>query len=286
MTPDKYIVSKGWEGFGDRLQCLSYCINSALRYNRTLYVDWTDTIWGTSFYKYFYLVGVPFCTTDSAIAYKTIYPTFWDNKLMLPANNWVYDIRDQLLFEPVKELHYEDVWVHSGIGYRAYDFGQLVARLRLQESVAEYIRDRLPTTELPIVHLRGTDRKVSDESWAVLREKAPEALVLSDDFSLVQRWLSESPRSQAFSAPCDGITHFSKNVDKHRMNLSVLTDFFVLATAQTAYALNTESLFFSTARLFGKCGGASVLTNRFPPCVDISRGVSTHFFNPLLRGNL
>jgi len=263
-----------------------YGSSRSSEFSRTLYVDWTDTIWGADFYKYFYLVGVPFCTADSAIAYKTIYPNFWDNKLMLPANNWVYDIKDQLLFDPVKELHYEDVWVHSGIGYRAYDFEQLVATLRLQESVAEYIRDKLPTTDLPIVHLRGTDRNVSEESWAALRKKAPIALVLSDDFSLVQRWLSESPLSQAFSTPCDGVTHFSKNVDKHHMNLAVLTDFFVLAAAQNAYALNSESLFFNMARLFGKCGGASILTNQFPPCIDISRGASMYFFNPLLRGNL
>jgi len=261
----KYIVSKGWEGFGDRLQCLSYCINSALRYNRSIYVDWTDTVWGEGFYRYFHFVDLPFVESDKDIPVSSsVYPEFWKNKLMLPANSWVYDMREALAFEPQKSLHYEDVWVHPGIGYREYDFYQLPKNLRLNADVAEEIRSRLVEFDLPIVHLRGTDRAVSEEKWAELREKAPVAWVLSEDKALIDRWMQESPESKVFSSAKEGVTHFSTDVDKHEMNLAVLTDFFTIASAKDAYALNDGSLFFSMARKFGGCGGVRPVLGRFP----------------------
>lgn len=256
----KYIVSKGWEGFGDRLQCLSYCINSALRYNRSIYVDWTDTVWKEGFYRYFHFVDLPFVESDKDIPVSSsVYPEFWKNKLMLPANSWVYDMREALAFEPQKSLHYEDVWVHPGVGYREYDFNQLPKNLRLNADIAEEVRSRLVELDLPIVHLRGTDRAVSEEKWAELREKAPVAWVLSEDKALIDRWMQESPDSKVFSGAKEGVTHFSTDVDKHEMNLAVLVDFFAIASAKDAYALNDESLFFSMARVFGGCGGVKTL---------------------------
>jgi hypothetical protein len=191
---------------------------------------------------------------------SSVYPEFWKNKLMLPANSWVYDMQGALAFEPQKSLHYEDVWVHPGIGYREYDFYQLPKNLRLNADVAEEIRSRLVEFDLPIVHLRGTDRAVSEEKWAELREKAPVAWVLSEDKALIDRWMQESPESKVFSSAKEGVTHFSTDVDKHEMNLAVLTDFFTIASAKDAYALNDESLFFSMARVFRDCGGVKEVT--------------------------
>ena len=259
----KYIVSKGWQGFGDRLQCLSYCLNSALRYNRSLYVDWNDTIWQEGFYRYFHFVDLPFVTSDKDIKYSTIYPAFWKHKLMLPANAWVYNIKNELEFEPLKNLHYEDVWVHSGIGYREYDFNQLPKHLRLNDDIAQEIKARLIDFDLPVVHLRGTDREVSESKWAELRSAAPIAWVISDDKALIDRWMAESPESKVFSNAKAGVNHLTEDANKHEMILQLLTDFFAIASADTAYALSDDSLFFSMARLLGMCGGLNKCLNNF-----------------------
>ena len=219
-------------------------------------MDWNDTIWGEGFYKYFHLVDLPFVTSDKDIKYSTTYPSFWKHKLMLPANAWVYDMKDALEFEPLKNLHYEDVWVHSGIGYREYDFNQLPKHLRLNDDIAKEIKSRLIDFDLPVVHLRGTDREVSEDKWAEIKSAAPIAWVISDDKKLIDRWMVESPESKVFSSTKEGVTHFTEDVNKHEMNIKVLTDFFAIATADKAYALNDDSLFFSMARLLGLIGGA------------------------------
>ena len=58
----KYLVVKGWLGFGDRLETLIMCVKFAQANNLQIYVDWTDNIWShgeESLYKYFKIVNMP-----------------------------------------------------------------------------------------------------------------------------------------------------------------------------------------------------------------------------------
>jgi hypothetical protein len=102
--------------------------------------------------------------------------------------------------------------------------------------------------DLPLVHLRGTDREFKEYHWEALREKAPVAAVISDDATLVERWMNESPDSKLLSKPVKGYTH-KMLTSKHKSNIALLTDFIALAQAPEAYALNQESLFFKMARI-------------------------------------
>lgn len=249
----KYLISKGWEGFGDRIQCLSNCVVISLRYNRILHVDWTDTIWKEGFYKYFHFVNLETINDINLISQsKSVFPSFWQHKLILPANKWMYAMKDQLVIEPSKTFNFEDVWVHPGIGFREYDMGRLARYLRINPEIAHLIY--LEPIKEPVVHLRGLDRNFSEKDWQELRLQAPKAHVLSDDISLIERWISESPESTVISSPIKDVSHFSiDGVNKHEMNLALLKEFFILASATTAYALNKESTFFRMARILGKC---------------------------------
>lgn len=258
----KYLVVKGWEGFSDRLQCLSYAVTCALRYNRTLYVDWTDDIWGTSFYDYFYFEGLPYIDDYRKIPKgSTVYPHFWNHKLMLPANTWVYDMKDQLVFDISKTKEFADVWVQPGIGYREYDMPLLVKHLRVRPDIVEHVYTE-PLTDLPVVHLRGTDRTFTNDDWERLRNDAPTAYVLSDDTTLIERWMNDSPDSIVISKPQANITHFSTNVDKHQYNLDLLHEFYILGSANVAYALNQDSLYFKMSRMMCSCDGFKTMFNK------------------------
>lgn len=250
---EKFLVTKGWEGFADRLQCLSYAVTTSLRYNRTLYVDWNDDIWGDGFYNYFKFVNLPYITNHDQIPKNaTVTPGFWKHKLMLPNNVWVYDEKDRLQFDPRTTTEFTDVWVQSGIGYREYNMPLLCKHLRLQPDIINLVKTE-PLTDLPVVHLRGTDRSFTETDWDRLVELAPVAYVLSDDKLLVDRWMSSSPDSILLSSPQYGITHFSTDVDKHEQNIKLLREFFIIAQAVNCYALNTESLYYNMARMLGQC---------------------------------
>jgi adenylylsulfate kinase len=290
---NRYLVSKGWEGFCDRLQCLSHCITWALRYNRILYVDWEDRIWSHGnggFYRYFDLVDLPHVTAaDQIPANLEVYPPFWKRGLGLPADEWVHKLKDELVFDPQEGRHYEPVWVHPGAGFRAFDFVQLPKHLRLQPEVAAELGRLLEAApmHLPVVHLRGTDRPMSEDRWHALRQSAPVACIISDDAGLVRRWLEESPESvllsdtlvegSAAGHKLDAHSLNAMGFDKHRMNLRLLADFIMLAAAKEAHGLNEESVFFSMARLFGACGGVPAL---FEPGVSPLPAVIQESANP------
>ena len=258
----KYLVIKGWEGFSDRLQCLSYAVTCALRYNRTLYVDWTDDIWGTSFYDYFYFENLHYIDDYRKIPKQcTVYPQFWNHKLMLPAHTWVYDMKDELVFDISKTKEFTDVWVQPGIGYREYDVPLLLKHLRVRPDTVDSVYTE-PITDLPVVHLRGTDRTFTDSDWNRVRELAPTAYVLSDDTVLIERWMNESPNSIVISKPQPDVTHFSTNVNKHQYNLDLLREFFILGSASNAYALNQESLYFKMSRMIGSCSQYKSVFNK------------------------
>lgn len=279
---NRYLVSKGWEGFCDRLQCLSQCIDLTLRFNRILYVDWEDRIWSHGdggFYRYFELVAVPYVISSEQIPENLqVFPPFWTRGLGLPADEWIHKLKDELVFDPLSGKPYDPVWVHPGIGFRAFDFDQLPRHLRLSDEARAAITpmiDQVPA-DLPVVHLRGTDRPMDEQRWQEIRVAAPVACVISDDAALVKRWLAESPTSillsdtlvegQTAGHKLDSSSLMQLGFDKHRMNLRLLADFIVLAGATEAYALNEQSVFFSMARLFGACKGVPGL---FKPLASV-----------------
>jgi hypothetical protein len=271
---NRYLISKGWEGFADRLQSLSNCIDIALHYNRILFVDWGDRIWThdeRNFYSYFDLLGVPYVDSSQQIPLELdCYPKFWKRGFGMPCDEWIYNIKNHLSFDATQRNHHEPVWVHPGIGARYFDFGRLPKQLRFKPEIAAEILKLIKKVpqDLPVVHLRGTDRAVPEDRWENLRKAAPVAVVVSDDTALVERWLTESPDSIVVSdtmAPpgeakigthkAPPTTLKSRGLDKHQLNLRLLADFIIMARASEAHAINEQSLFFTMSRFFGKCGG-------------------------------
>lgn len=282
---NRYVVSKGWEGFCDRLQCLSNCVDIALRYNRILLVDWSDRIWthdSKNFYDYFELNDLPHVISIEEIPPNLeVYPLFWKNGIGLTIDDWIYQVKNRLVLDVSEGNHFENIWVHPGLGFRKFDFIQLAQHLRLSKEISDEIKSRINSNAqgLPIVHLRGTDRNndinKTEENWLRLRSLAPVAAVLSDDASLVDRWMSESPDSIVISKTLVKATNGGHKLNKielenlgltkHEMNMQLIAEFIILAKAKDAYALNEESLFFKMSRFFGKCGGAEKI---FQPCGD------------------
>ena len=280
-----YLVSKGWEGFCDRLQCLSHCVSLALQCERVLYVDWEDRIWSHGdggFSRYFDLVDMCYVTAPDEIPHKLpVFPPFWTRGLGLPADEWIHKVKDEVEFDLSKVNPPEPVWVHPGVGFRAYDFPQLAKHLRLSRESSLEIMPLLECAldDLPLVHLRGTDRPMSEERWAVVRKAAPVACVISDDAALARRWMIESPSSVLLSTTLvedkaaghklDAKSLAAYGLSKHAMNIRLLADFLILAGAKVAHALNEDSVFFSMARLFGACGGVAALLQPAPAAIRV-----------------
>lgn len=240
---EKYVISNGYEGLGDRLQCLSYCLDFALKHNRILKVNWNDKVWGHRFYSYFHLVDVPYTDEKISLTGKSVWPPIWEALGDKSSDDWVYDIKEEKLSPSTY-----DVIVHSGIGFRVWNMPLLSRHLRVSFEIASKVKKHDV-----VVHLRGTDRYNEGASLFDLYGESGDAHVITDDARLAQQWAEISPES---TISCVGIeghrpVHKTNPENFYDRNSKAIVDFMTIALANEAYSNNPESLFFKMARSLG-----------------------------------
>ena len=210
------VVVKGCEGFADRLQSLSHCLQYCLQNNAAICVDWRDDLWGQQtrdFADYFEVVDVSYLTlNDVADMIKnntstTIFPAKWTlNDILAPPNKLTQLESYRFTFENTYALKEDvDIIVCNCKGTRMYHVDNLVCNLRLQKDIADIIIARLSNVTLPFtaVHLRGTDRlkeSVFIEAAIKKYDALPEyarlrTYVFSDMIEVVKAWKEKYPET-------------------------------------------------------------------------------------------
>ena len=276
----KFLVVKGWLGFGDRLESLKMCVKYALDHKLQIYVDWTDSIWcheKESFYSYFSLVNMPVLQSlDDIPSDCSFYPPYWKEHLKEPMSNELCARQKELnlnigyLNKPIQA----DVIVYSCIGYRIlfreHSFFTNVFRV-IHPAIVQEVKDRQQRYNLSKcmgVHIRGTDRitrkrgreipvqymVVSAVQTGAFNGKP--MVAISDDPASAQIWKNYFPQTTMLSKLSlqnsfrGGNHNASKDVlqtTKDIMNVDMLIDFFTLASCEQLKTTYNDSRFFQEA---------------------------------------
>lgn len=279
----KYLIIKGWLGFGDRLESLKMGIKYALDNNLKVYVDWTDSTWShgnESFYTYFKLVNIPqLASLDEIPEDATVYPTFWKDNLKRPFDKELQDKTKELNINlnQLKGTYPADVIVLSNCGYRTLyadsTFFANVFRV-IDPRVLTKLKERESKYSLSTsigIHIRGTDKfrnsskKILGVQHAAIGSVMYGALngknmiVVSDDKESMQVWKNYFPNSILLSelslqqSSMKGNHNLSKEelkVTKDELNVELLVDFFTLALTSKIIATNKDSRFSVEAGRF------------------------------------
>lgn len=267
----KVLIVKGWHGFGDRLESLQMCIHYALEKKRTIYVDWTDSIWShgnESFYTYFQLVNIPVLKSlDDIPEDATVFPPAWKGKLKTPLSNDF--IRENIIDTAVYDYkdYSEDVLVFSSIGYRRLykDYSFMGNCLRIiDRRILSKVRSRqlyYGLSDKLGVHLRGTDRASSSEyklhrirqlsvrlvSMGALNGK--KMIAVSDDPEYIKFWNTRFSGSPVLTerGNLGGKTgaHLQSDIplSKDELNVDMLVDFFTLTSCGQIISTSPDSRF-------------------------------------------
>jgi len=182
----RFVIFKGTQGFGDRLQCLLQVIRYARATNRFLVLDWRDSDWthdlsiNTNYY--FDLKNVPTFGIDEFFAYYAahkhalrVFPNIWRDELESPLyTNWIYnkaywtDPENELL-DFIATFQRQDVdaevVVYCGVGKRSFTYADAGA-IQPARWIEDRIRDdftkwALKARQYGVIHLRG-----GSKSWA------------------------------------------------------------------------------------------------------------------------
>jgi hypothetical protein len=273
----RYLLVKAHVGFGDRLQALSHAMKYATKYQRTLCVDWSDSIWsdGTiNFDTFFDICGVPVISPNELFEMRipSVSPMGWVNQLERRAdlrflNRTVYH---NLLAD---EDNPAEVLVYGSIGTRIYhrdNLNQLRVKKEFRDAiVSELIRYQDFDW---IVHLRGTDRRQQSDHDQYLScffekldaiPKAERLLVVSDSLPLFRQLHSRFPRTVLRTPHLEQFdtvrgTHFQTSISKNDYNLQMLIDFFLLVYAPNCIS-DGESIFSLMARFLHEWDHADIL---------------------------
>jgi hypothetical protein len=275
----KYLVVKGWLGFGDRLESLKMAVKYALDHKLQIYVDWSDEMWShgdESFYTYFKLTNMPILQSlDDIPADATVYPPYWKDRLKDKLTIDMINNKDlKLDLGYLISPYSEDVVVFSSIGMRIlYPDSAFFANVfrvvdpRILSKVRER-RSKYPVEQSWGIHIRGTDRlqprkrMLSIQSMVTLITSygglnGLKMTVVSDDKENAEIWKRYYPQSflvSELSIRQDSVAgnhNLSKDklkFTKDEMNVDALTDFFTLALTERIFTTCKDSRFTQEAR--------------------------------------
>jgi len=187
----KFIIIKGLEGFGDRLQVLLQAIKYVKKTHRILVIDWRDKMWCDNekydFNYFFKIIGLNTYTFNEFKQYYlthikelTIIPNIWKDKLLLIPDKFLHLKKYQLsnnnriidLIATNKHADFkEHIVVYGSTGIRVYDLSDM-AYIETQSNISNKIAHsqiyyNLYNKTYTAIHLRGGDR--SNNKKAILR---------------------------------------------------------------------------------------------------------------------
>jgi len=235
----KFVVAKGIQGWGDRLQCLLQAIRYARATGRYLVVDWRDPDWthtpDVPVDHYFSVKGLrTFSYKDFASFYQhyehelTVHPEAWrPHMLSKEYHQWLYkplfktdgDGERIHAIATFEEPDYpEDVVVYPGTGMRGFvysDLDRLVPSKWVHDGIVKcFTYYNLIPNRYNVVHLRGGSKEWNGGTVPL------ESL----DKQIKEKW----PTREAYFASLD--------VPPSNEDCVVLTDSFTLGTAWIEYA--------------------------------------------------
>lgn len=277
----KYLVVKGYLGFGDRLETLKMCVKYALDNKLQIFVDWSDAIWthgNETFYTYFKLVNMPVLNSlDDIPPDATYYPNYWNRgNIKNPCSEELLRKKNELgvdvgILGP-STPQTADVLVHCSISSRSlYQDSGFFARVFrvINPDILSGIRQRLTVSPLSRcigVHARGTDRAKHD----IRKEQSIQFMALhmmpfastpmiavGDDAYSIELWKRFYPQTHVFTKLAQVNTnnkgnHLASSSElknsKYDLTVEFLTDFLTLAFCERVLSTFKDSRFAQEAR--------------------------------------
>lgn len=273
----KYLVVKGWLGFGDRLESLKMAVKYAIDNNLQIYVDWTDRYirhTDESFYTYFNLINMPTLNLlDDIPTDATYYPSYWNkNNIHQPMTDDLHMKQRELNLDigmlNEKKKFNSDVIVYSCIGirelYHDSTFFANVFRV-INPKIIEEVSNRQQKYNLQNsigIHIRGTDRISKKKGREMPMQylsvnitqygRNKNQIVVSDDNESIKFWKNMNPNSTVLSSlslqnSYKGALHeiSSENlqISKNDLNIDMLIDFFTLCSCERVFTTYRDSRF-------------------------------------------
>jgi len=272
----KYLIVKGWLGFGDRLESLKMCVAYAQIHKLQIYVDWRDPMWShgsNDFYTYFNLL-MPSFKLEDLPEDATYYPPYWKGHLdeQITQDFLNAHVNDNLKLDMIDKPFDADVVVYSSIcGRILYPdssfFGNVfrVIDPRILNKVHQHSQ-AYPLESSWGVHIRGTDRLRANKRLFNIQSMVlnlvtnggmskSHMVIVSDDkenAQIIKNYYPNAYMVSSFATTAITGTHMltkdQLSISKDQLNVDMLVDFFVLTKCERVFTTVKDSRYAQEAR--------------------------------------
>ena len=246
-----YVINKGIAGLGNRLQSLGWALDTALKHDAKLVVDWEDTTWRFPFGDYFTLDGIDIAPLSEVPDDIDVSPKAWRGLWREQAGSRKGCKAMTYRIAPGAEAQVICVYKH-----RHSD--DLYRRIRLSGESRHFLKAArvshgLSLGEFNVWHIRHTDKRT--ERWEnYIKDAANEqkktgirSVVVTDSLQVQEvahRLGLCCPSSICDPLPGGGVHHADINdLAKHVVNMSAIADMWLGIEAEAFTACCPDSTF-------------------------------------------
>lgn len=274
----KYLIVKGWLGFGDRLESLKMAVAYALKHNLKIYVDWRDQMWShgsEDFYTYFKIVNMPVLNSLNDIPEDATYhPPHWKGRLNehMTYEYFAANKSAGIDIGVLDAAFPADVVVFSSCGLRnVYPDSSFFANVfrvadqRVIQKVRHH-KSNYPLDKSWGIHIRGGDHIHARKRMMSIQSIVSNIVTLggmnqsnmiavSDDKEHLEIWKRYFPSTYVVSQVkvdsnkgVHNLTNAELGISKDQLNVDMLVDFFVLCYCERIFSTIKGSRFTAEAR--------------------------------------
>lgn len=237
----KYVICFPTNGFNDMISAINRCFEYALKYNRLLIIDTTQTGWFSHDIHEYILFEHPNIYVESP---ATIYPII-KNLKTYPNNGNICKMNRSFQTEHniLNDDHAEDILIYNCPGLKSVH-GIIWQHLRFKSLVTDVFFSRLKSmpTDYNSFHVRNTDYKTLDLDDFMETHKNAIMLtsfIASDDYGVICKFKEMNKCVYTFSnipklGEKEKNIHFNhSNVDQRKFIIDCFVDLLLLASANS-----------------------------------------------------
>ena len=243
----QYVINKGIAGLGNRLQSLGWALDTALKHDAKLVVDWEDSTWRLGFNDFFSLDGIDIAPLSEVPDDIDVSPETWRDKWMHRCGTKQGGKAMTYRIEPDAEAQVICVYKHA-------HSDELSRRIRPSPASQETIAANLNMMpSFNAYHIRNTDKQTSDwQEWieeATNRQNVSKqpSLIATDSIEVEAAARDAGLVCVSWLIPPDakgGVHHARCNDEtKDAINLSAVVDMWLCVHAETFTACCPSSTF-------------------------------------------
>jgi hypothetical protein len=246
LPKTRYLLVKGFQGFGNMISSLNICYHLAKKHNRILVIDWKNCIWDDEFDAYMTINNIDYMSFNDFYKQhcnnQSVYPVVFKGKLNAVFDTIIPKHGSKVILDPIKYIPSSISIVvvalnYHKIGFQSFNaFWKNVALTKPLAETLEKYKEQLGSYKA--IHIRNSDQIQTNTEWIVsflTKNQNYKIYVATDDNNMIdfckQYHNNIYTFTTFFNADNKDIPLHYYKCDMYKKNCDTIIDLYLLANS-------------------------------------------------------